>query len=133
LANGQVLAIIAKGNIRIEELSGEIKTIRNVLYVRGVKSNLLSVGSFMDLGHVVLFDSTRCLIFYQEQLDLIFLRALQDPKSRLYKVQGKSIYRSDDIVVATQLLSSSHAIVLQPCYYRTFVSSLSSYSSRKAV
>jgi hypothetical protein len=38
-ANGQVLAVTAKGNVQIEEYSGEIKTMCNVLYVPGVKSN----------------------------------------------------------------------------------------------
>jgi hypothetical protein len=57
-ANGQVLPIIAKGNVTIQEVTREIKSIQNVLYVLGVRSNLLSVGKFADLGHVVLFNST---------------------------------------------------------------------------
>ena len=56
--NVQVLAITTKSNVKIEELYGEIKTICNVLYMHGVKSNLLSVGTFTNLGYVVLFDST---------------------------------------------------------------------------
>jgi hypothetical protein len=86
------LAVTAKGNIKIEELSGEIKTNRNVLYVPGVKSNLLSIGKFIDLGHVVLFNSTHCLNFDHDQPDKIFLRAFRDSKSKLYKVQSKLTY-----------------------------------------
>jgi hypothetical protein len=92
-ANGQVLAVTAKGNVKIEELSGEIKTIHNVLYVPRIKSKLLSVGKFTDLGHVVLFNSTHYLIFDCDQPDQVFLQAFHDPKSKLYKVLNKQTYQ----------------------------------------
>jgi hypothetical protein len=56
-ANAQILPVTAKGSIRIQEVTGEIKSIRNVLYVPCVRSNLLSIGKFTYLGHVVLFNS----------------------------------------------------------------------------
>ena len=81
-ANGQVLAVTTKRNVKIEKSSREIKTIYNVLYVPGVKSNLL-VGKFMDLRHVILFNSTHCLIFDRDQPDQVFLQAFQDLKNKL--------------------------------------------------
>ena len=99
IANGQVLVVIAKGNVKIEELSKEIKTIHNVHYVPGVKSNLLSIGKFIDLGHVVLFNSTLCLIFDRDQPDQVFLRAFRIPKKKLYKVLSKKTYQDSISIV----------------------------------
>jgi hypothetical protein len=104
-ANGQVLPVTAKGNVTIQEVTGEIKSIRNVLYVPGVRSNLLSVGKFADLGHVVLFNSTQCLIFDKDDPDSVYLRAHRDKNSKFYRLQGKSVYH--DLPSNAAMLSSS--------------------------
>jgi hypothetical protein len=107
--NEQVLAITAKGNVKIEELSGEIKTIRNVLYVPGVKSNLLSVGKFTNLGHVVLFKSTHYLIFNRDQPDQVFLQAFHNPKSKMYKVLNKKTYQDSTTAAIIHDLPPHHS------------------------
>jgi hypothetical protein len=73
--------------------------------VPGVRSNLLSVGKFADLGHVVLFNSTQCLIFDKDDLDSVYLRAHRDKNSKLYRLQGKSVYH--DLPSNAAMLSSS--------------------------
>jgi hypothetical protein len=107
IANGQVLAVIAKGNVKIEESFGEMKTICNVLYVPRIKLNLL-VGKFTDLGHVILFNSTHCLIFDRDQPDQVFLRAFRDLKSKLYKILSKQTYQDSAIVATVHASPSNH-------------------------
>ena len=108
-ANGQVLAANTKGNVKIEELSGEIKTICIVLYVPRVKLNLLSVGKFTNLGHDILFNSTHYLIFDHDQPNQVFLQAFCNPKSKLYKVLNKQTYQDSTNAAIIHNLPPSHS------------------------
>jgi histone deacetylase 1/2 len=86
LAGNQVMPVEGKGNVRIEDTNGEIKIVSDVLYVPGVRTNLLSVGKFTDLGCSVVFYSNRCYIYKKNN---IFLQAVRDQKNRLYRVENK--------------------------------------------
>ncbi len=43
-------------------LTGSINKITNVLYVLGMKNNLIFVGVLTNKGHLVVFNSKRCFI-----------------------------------------------------------------------
>lgn len=88
--SGQSLPVHSQGTASIEQSSGEIKHIEHILYVPGVKSNLLSVGKLADFGHLILFDSDKCSIF-EKGSNSLYLQGIRDPRSKLYRVQGKTL------------------------------------------
>jgi len=61
-AGGQQLPVKGQGDVKIQA-NGEIKTISKVLYVNSIKANLLFVGRFTDLGYLVAFSNSQCIIF----------------------------------------------------------------------
>lgn len=55
-----------------------------------IHTNLLSIGKFVDLGHLVLFNSKQCLIFEIDKPEEIFIQEVRDSKNRLYKIEKAS-------------------------------------------
>jgi hypothetical protein len=84
LVGSQTMPVAAKGNVKIIGITGEIKNVKNVLYVLGVHINLFFVDKFIDMEHLVLFNSQRCYIFKKDKLDTIVLQAIRDPRNKLY-------------------------------------------------
>lgn len=82
-AVGQVLPVKNKGTVSFP--TSKIKSVGDVLYVPGVNTNLLSVGSLADLGHNILFTSKHCMIF-DSSFQQLLLQAHRDPRSKLYKL-----------------------------------------------
>jgi hypothetical protein len=62
-AGGHVMPITTQGTIQLEGTFGKVKKVSNILYVPGITTNLLFVGKFTNLGHLVRFDSERCYIY----------------------------------------------------------------------
>jgi hypothetical protein len=85
---GHVMPVTVQGTIQLEGTSGEVKKVNNVLYIPGVTTNLLSVGKFTDLGHLVRFDSERCYIYECDKSNQIFLQAYR-VSNKLYKIEGR--------------------------------------------
>jgi hypothetical protein len=83
------LPIVGKANVRLTIQSGEIKELSNVLYMPGVKKNLLSIGQLADQGHIVLFNAKQCYVL-DKDTRRSFLTASRDPRNRLYRVHGSS-------------------------------------------
>jgi hypothetical protein len=54
---GQIHGVYGKG-----KLSGKIKTISDVHYVLGFMKNLLLVELIANKGHIIVFNSNKCLI-----------------------------------------------------------------------
>lgn len=98
-AAGQVLPVSYKGNVQFTD--PEVKTINDILYVPGVKTNLLSVGRFTDLGHTIIFDSHACTIFDVSHPEEIYLQAIRDPRTRLYRLSAKPIVKQQTILSVT--------------------------------
>ena len=103
-AAGQILPVVHKGNVNFSDKS--VKTVRDVLYVPGVKTNLLSVGRFTDLGHTVLFNSSSCLIFEKLEPEKIFLQATRDPRTKLYRLLGKPLLPQESTLAVTHPVST---------------------------
>ena len=57
----------AKGNVVSKEKVGKLTNcfINDVLLVKGLKHNLLSINQFYDKGNQIIFNSTQCLIINQ--------------------------------------------------------------------
>jgi hypothetical protein len=91
-AGGQIMPVEGQGTISTTTQSGKIKSVHNILYVPGVKTNLLSVGKLTDLGYKVFFDSKRCYIFENEASGEVFLQGIRDPRNKLYRVENNFNY-----------------------------------------
>jgi hypothetical protein len=65
-AGGESHRIAGIGNVPMKLSNGEIKTMTNVLYVPGVRRNLLSVGCVTDDGYSVKFYRNKCLIKHRQ-------------------------------------------------------------------
>jgi hypothetical protein len=78
--------VLSKGTIDVQTPIGEIKTIRKVLYVPGLKKILLVVGSIIDQGHVVVFITNDCHIVNKTS-NCIIAKALRNKENGLYKLQ----------------------------------------------
>lgn len=59
--NNALVIIMGKGEIILEK--GKTKA-QNVLYVKGIKHNLLSVSQMRDQGHEVTFRKNKCVFKY---------------------------------------------------------------------
>jgi hypothetical protein len=94
LAGSQIMPIAANGTVKISDVTSEIKSISNVLYVPGIHTNLLSVGRFTDLGYLVTFTSTRCYIYDKNNHAKIYLRATRDTRNKLYRIESNSTHLS---------------------------------------
>lgn len=82
-AAGSTLPVAGTGCIN----AARNKVISRVLYVPDIKSNLLSVGSFADRGHLVLFNAQHCYVMDRHDKSKVFLQGHRDPRNRLYTVQ----------------------------------------------
>lgn len=82
-AGGSQLPVVGSGHLNV----GRNKDISQVLYVPDIQSNLLSVGSFTDKGHWVLFNSKHCFVLDNRDIRKIFLKGDRDPHNRLYTLR----------------------------------------------
>lgn len=83
-AGGQSHDVTGVGNVDIQGLSGEIKTISFVLYTPGITKNLLSVGSLTNQQKTLVFNSTCCFV-----IDKITSRI----EAFAHRENGKGLYR----------------------------------------
>ena len=60
--SGQSYYIEGQGIAEIALSTSEIKSIHDVHYVPGLYCNILSVGKIADLGHLIIFDKSSCLV-----------------------------------------------------------------------
>lgn len=76
---GQTLRVEYKGTINFKDY--EVKIVHDILYVPGVKTNLLSVGRSADQGHTIMSNSTSFLIYDIIHLIKTFLQAQRDKRT----------------------------------------------------
>lgn len=82
-AGGQTRGVYGKRKATLSSTSLKIKTISDVLYVPGFMKNLLSIGMIVDRGHIVVFDSNKCLIIQNKDPHTIVVKSVKDPKNGL--------------------------------------------------
>jgi hypothetical protein len=84
-AGDQAHLVIGTGSVSVKTTSGQTHSINEVLYIPGLRKNLLSVGSIADLGNKIIFDSTGCKIISKKSGQLI-AQAKRDATNGLYRM-----------------------------------------------
>ncbi|GAA0160713.1 hypothetical protein LIER_17205 [Lithospermum erythrorhizon] len=69
LENNVKLLVQGKGDVKMS-LNGITYTITNVYFVPKLKSNLLSVGQFLDKGLSVVFKESMCTVFHSKRREI---------------------------------------------------------------
>lgn len=98
----------------------EIKRLTK-LYFPTLQSSLLSIGTFADRGHLVLFNSKHCFVMDHHHPNKVFLRGSCDPQ----KLSHFEIFYSPSTKVATNNLrstmpsSTSQALLMPKSGYGT--------------
>jgi transposase InsO family protein len=84
-AGGQIHTVHGTGRTNLTLPSGNVTTIQDILYVPGIKKNLLSVGAIADSGAVLIFSSDKCHIL-DEQTHQTLATASRSHASDLYRL-----------------------------------------------
>ena len=77
------------GNVDIQVLSGEIKSISSVLYTPGITKNLLSVGSLTDQQKTLVFNAKGCFVINDTTSQVEAFAHIENGRG-LYKLQATS-------------------------------------------
>ena len=72
--------------------------IKNVLYVKGLKDNLISISQLCDKGYKVLFEASLCMITNPIDNSIIFIGHRQD---NIYMIDLNNIFDGNHYLVAT--------------------------------
>ncbi|GAU25674.1 hypothetical protein TSUD_266010 [Trifolium subterraneum] len=88
LANGNFIAVEGMGNVVIQRSNGKKAVIEKVLYVPGMKCNLMSVGQLFGKGFKVVFEGETLKLFDSKQR--LILKTAQS-QNRTFKTQVKTI------------------------------------------
>jgi hypothetical protein len=86
LVVGYTHKVYGKGNV-VVAYQGEIKTMNNVLYVLGIKRNLLVVRAIVNMGYVVMFGKQTCWIVVAITLHKLLSINYRDLVNGLYKLE----------------------------------------------
>ncbi|GAU40816.1 hypothetical protein TSUD_398000 [Trifolium subterraneum] len=88
LANGNFIAAEGMGNVVIQRSNGKKADIEKVLYVPGMKCNLMSVGQLLEKGFKAVFEGETLKLFDSRQR--LILKTAQS-QNRTFKTQVKTI------------------------------------------
>ena len=59
--------------VAVTSVVGIVVTLENVLYVPGIRKNLISISAFATCGHEIVFDGHRCAVYDLSHVDAIVL------------------------------------------------------------
>jgi hypothetical protein len=91
---GMMRAVRGVGRVRFQLDYGGFLELDGVLFVLGLRVNLLSVSALEDVGYCTLFKREHVFI-YREGVDPVELQLIGDRVSRLYMLRGHpSVYDS---------------------------------------
>ncbi|GAU49921.1 hypothetical protein TSUD_180390 [Trifolium subterraneum] len=88
LVNGNFIAAEGMGNVVIQRSNGNKAVIEKVLYVPGMKCNLMSVGQLLEKGFKAVFEGETLKLFDSKQR--LILKTTQS-QNRTFKTQVKTI------------------------------------------
>jgi hypothetical protein len=88
-AGGQALPIVGQGTAQISKN----KDLYPILYVPGMKRNLLSVSKLADDGNYTLFGPTHCWVFDKDNPANIILRGTRSQGTGLYRLHSPDNHR----------------------------------------
>jgi hypothetical protein len=86
-AASRSLPVVGQGIAKLDEN----KAVNKVLYVPGMRKNLLSVGRFADEGYLTLFSSKQCWIFDKHDSRLVILTGSRERGNHLYRLNNSSV------------------------------------------
>jgi hypothetical protein len=90
----KVRAVRGVGRVRFQLEYGGFLELDGVLFVPGLRVNLLSVSALEDVGYCTLFKREHVFI-YREGVDPVELQLIDDRVDRLYMLRGQpSVYDS---------------------------------------
>ena len=95
-AGGQSHNVTGVGEIDIQVLSGEIKTVSSVLYTPGITKNLLSVGSLTDQQKTIVFKATGCFVIDDATSQIEILAHRENGKG-LYRLQPNYLKQGPEV------------------------------------
>ena len=95
-AGGQSHNVTGVGEIDIQVLSGEIKTVSSVLYTPGITKNLLSVGSLTDQQKTIVFKATGCFVIDDATSQIEILAHRENGKG-LYRLQPSYLKQGPEV------------------------------------
>ncbi|KAI5342683.1 hypothetical protein L3X38_010559 [Prunus dulcis] len=67
MGTGQLVDVVGKGNLVVDTKMGR-RYVKEVLFVAGLKENLLSVGQMMEHGYVLIFSANKAEIYDDSSL-----------------------------------------------------------------
>ncbi|XP_016648293.1 PREDICTED: uncharacterized protein LOC107880714 [Prunus mume] len=88
MPTGELVSIIGMGTLVLNTSIGT-KYIREVMYLPGLKENLLSVGQMDEHGYHLAFGSSMCSIFYDSSLENLTMKVAMR-KNRCYPLSLSS-------------------------------------------
>jgi hypothetical protein len=76
-ANGVYYNFEGQGHEKVQFESGEINNIKDVIYVLSVNKNILFVGKITDKIHLIIFNSSQCLIISKTEPHKIIVQGVK--------------------------------------------------------
>jgi hypothetical protein len=118
------------GNVRFQLEFGGLLELDRVLFVPGLRVNLLSVSALKDVGYCVLFKREHVFI-YRQGVDPVELQLIGNRVDRLYMLRGQtSMYDSTSFEEREEASETAVAPRIQSCIPREESNSLLSTSKR---
>jgi hypothetical protein len=95
-ADGRSHGIQGSGSAIVKTSLGKIK-LTDVKYVLGLRKNLISVGSIIDTGNLVVFSKTHCWILDNFDQKYIIATGFRNLQNRLYSFG--SLFEANTVVL----------------------------------
>jgi hypothetical protein len=82
--------------MNVETLSSGINGIANILYFLRLQKNLLNIGKITNLGYIIVFDESQCLVIRRKDHQVI-TRGIQDTSNGFYHLDMKTLIESSQV------------------------------------
>jgi hypothetical protein len=127
---GMARVVRGVGNVRFQLEFGGLLELDGVLFVPGLRVNLLSVSALEDVGYCVLFKREHVFI-YRQGVDPVELQLIGNRVDRLYMLRGQpSVYDSTSDEEREEASETAVAPRIQSCIPREESESLLSTGRR---
>jgi hypothetical protein len=118
------------GSVRFQLEFGGLLELDGVLFVPGLRVNLLLVSALEDVGYCILFKREHIFI-YRQGVDPVELQLIGNQVDRLYILRGQtSMYDSKSDEEREEALETAVAPMIQSCILREESESLPSTGKR---
>eukprot|EP00253_Pinus_taeda_P011744 PITA_11744 len=102
LGTDSKISVMEKGEVKIFTKKGEKKTIEDVYYVPGMKSNLLSIGQLVQKGYNVFFVNVVCTIMARAPRKRCIVE-VKMARNKMFPLRIKAYLKNKEVIaVVTQ-------------------------------